>query len=462
MSATLLDYFTARVTAVGSALTDAKSALASAAADELAKNAAITAAVKAAQQAQQALDAARKALSEIAMPADGAPLLAEMYQALASLRAAQATQVQAEGAARAAQTLRSSAQARVSALVDALAAADAERTRLTPLQAQRGELAGSLRVAPLVDLPATAAAALVAFEAGARSAVAGDFPGNADPTKDFLTAVRARRALVAFELEARASITTAAALAQKTWLESSTRKVDLVPALADAHARALVELTRVSASAPLVAAAIAQLQSLAVRTTGFVSDAERRAMRDIDRVARENALGLLSALTSAQQARSSAYAKYQKALSAALIAHPERTEAQLNAADAALALLGTDLQAENQAVSDAAAALAAPAGEPLRPWFAAVPEPLWQALDALEAALALLKQIRDGATPEQVAARWENAEAALVHALEASDQEASQVWTRSGALALSSQSEADDRTASVSRLRTVERFVLPL
>lgn len=367
--------------------------------------------------ARDEVDASRAALAGIPMPADGDPLLDRMSEALVDWREAQQAAVRAELALHAAKSDAARLQAREGRVAADLADAEAALLREGRGADERQAAIDALTTGAHATASADAAQALSDFETEARARVEGEFPSDASPDRDFLTRVRARRALVvdavnaAGEVEAAALAAGHPALAvaqrrfQQAW-EAVRAMADAAPRLADDRAT-LARLAALPAANP---------------PSGFpiVTPAQHAALFDPGlEVVRKDALVKLKAADDAQQAWQVARTAYDLALHAAVKQHPDKTVDQLNAAEVAaewgnLTSAGDDLQ-------DARDDLEADAGYgTLQAWFAAVPEPLWDALEQLDAAVARLALIKGPPTvasrAADLAARESDCAAALADA----------------------------------------------
>ncbi len=398
MPATLSQFWTAETTRIAALLVTARSAATAAATAESAAAADLTLAGKQAQDAKDRADAARKKLAGIPMPADGDPVLMALRTAIADMRSAAARQVTADAVLRA----RRAARARNAAVVAALAAqgamaqASAKAEETSAARRSAWQLAATS--APLQDLPATAGAALTAYEAAARANVEGDFPSNADPDQDFLTRVRARRALAASQLASTAAVAQDARASSTTWEESSTRESAKRAALQrDFDARSADLQAFIAAPARVQQAAL-QLKALAERVVSPLTASQKADLHTANAALatqREEGLVLLKAVDDAQGALIAAEETYAKLLLATMLANPGKTDEELLASVAAL-------QAKKTEVLDAKTAMDAAAADPpylsheaaLKNWFGAVPDALWEQLEALDAALADLAAVK--------------------------------------------------------------------
>lgn len=398
MPATLSGFWTTETSRLTTQLATTRAALVAAGADESSAAADLALTAKQLQDAKARVEAARKALAGIPMPADGDPLLVEMRQALIDVRAATALQIEADVALRQQRTRRAALSTAVAVQEKALNEAQARLKAEDKATAERTAWVNAAKAAPLKDLPAAANTAL-GFAAGAKTKVEGDFPSNATADKDFLTRVRARRSLAAsVETHAQAVADDAVATA-KTWEEASTREQAKLAALQrdfDAKARALKAFFDAPAR---VKQAQEQLKALANRPVSPLTPAQDKELNTPDaglKTIREDMLPLLKACDDAQATLLAAEEAYAKTLLATLLANPGKTEAELLISDATLKAKKKDVDDAAQAVEDAETDAAFVAHLPeLEAWFAAVPDALWEQLETLDTAVADLTAIKN-------------------------------------------------------------------
>jgi len=136
------------------------------------------------------------------------------------------------------------------------------------------------------------------------------------------------------------------------------------------------------------------------------TDAALRLAQDAGR----HAIADTAELRSAQQA-------YDTALHAAMKADPDKTQAQLDAG--AVATARPALNGKITDVATAHGAMSAPELETVKLWFAAVPEPLWDALEKLDTAVSRLSSLSGAGSPTNVLGELAAAETALATALAA-------------------------------------------
>lgn len=411
---TLTQYWTGEVGRLTPALGGVRTELALARADLIAAQAASRLASDALRAARDEVDAARTALAGIPMPADGDPLLDRMSDALVAWREAQQAGVRAELVLQAAKADAARLQAQEARLAADLVDAQAATARETRAAAERQAAIDALTTGPYATISADAAQALTDFEATARGRVEGEFPANAAPERDLLTRVRARRALVVEAVNAAAEVETAAYGAGQGALAVAQRRLQLaweaLRALADAAPRL-----------PEDRAVLMRLAALpAPNPPGsfpIVTPAQHAALFDADlQAVREDTLLKLKAADDAHQAWQVARTAYDKALHAAMKQHPDHTVDELNAAE--VAAEWGDLDTAAGALQDARDDLEADAGyDTLQAWLAAVPEPLWDALEQLDATVARLTLLKGPPTAAtliaDLAARESDCTAAL-------------------------------------------------
>ena len=406
---------------------------------------------------------ARKALAGIPTPADGDPLLRAMSQALTAWREAQHAQVSADLILQSAKAEVERLQAWQAVLQQELAEVAAAQLLESKAALQRAAAVASLKAGGAwADLAADATQALGDFEAGARSRVQGEFPSSAAPEKDFLTRVRARRALVLGSAVQAQDVATASVSASTAELAQAQRQFDQ----AWQAVRTLVE------SAPRLADdrdTLARLAALpAPHPTVPVSypvltPAQHDELFDAGlESAREDALALLTLADAAEDAWRAAQGDYDKALNAALKAHPDKSVADLN---------GSEIQAEFDALNDAVIERSdkradltgdATAHATLQGWYAAVPELLWDTLDQLDNAIARLTVFKAAPTPSQRLQDLADREADLVTVLAASRVAVrTQRIAEQAALRSLGQSRAEQATAA-RRAKAASRDTTPL
>lgn len=416
MPATLAGFWAAEVSRIAASLAAARSDAVAAATNETAAAMDLTLAGKALQDAKTRADAARKKLAGIPMPADGDPILMALRMAIADMRSAQARLVSTDATVRARRSARAATAAAVAALGAQQAAAQASAKAEATSTALRLLWRTAATTAPLKDLPAAATAALSTWEALARANVEGDFPSSADADKDFLTRVRARRALAASVAVQAATIAADAIHSAATWEESSTRESAKSAALQREFAVKAADLQAFIDAPARVLQAADQLKALAERVVSPLTASQKADLHTANvalAALREEGLVLLKAIDDAQAVLIAADEAYAKLLLSTMLANPGKTEAELLASVAAL-------QAKKQDVIDARTAMDTAAADAdylaheaaLKHWFGAVPDALWEQLDALDAALADLVAVA-GTAPATLVAALDAAEDAL-------------------------------------------------
>ena len=359
-----------------------------------------------------AVEAARSALAGIPMPADGSPLLVAMETALISLAEAQATlassslavQVQAADLAR--------KEAQLADTEAALAEAERQKKREDEESVARQKMIDALVAGELSTLSTVAAAALTASQATAVARVESEFPSNATNAKSFVKRVRERRDMVRDSARIAGDVETAAYNGANGALAQALRRFQ----------RAALALRATADAAPRVEADAATLQRLAAlpaptaTTFPITSRWQHERLHDATRkTAREAALAKLAAIDTAVAAVRPAQQAYDIALHAAMKAEPDKTQAQLDATTVATERGALDTKIT--AVATARAAMVDTELDTVKTWFAAVPEPLWEALEKLDTAAGRLAALSAAASPTNVLGELAAAEAALATAL---------------------------------------------
>lgn len=416
---TLTQYWSDEVTRLGGALNAARGALALLRGAVLTAEATQRTAADLVRSHSDAVAAARRALAAIPMPADGDPLLAAMEAALVALHATQA--VLAEGQ-RNLLTLRArlqDAEATVQRLTAELAAAQATLDRETRAADARQALAA--RFDPggsLANLIPDAQAALTAHRTTAVARVEGEFPTSATPAQDFLGRARARARLVRDIAASAVDVERPAYAAANPALAVAQRDFDA----------AVAALQSTADAAAQVAADIATLERLAALPAPNPPDSypiltrwQHDLLHDPARQARREAtLALLTAVDEARRAVIPLQVAYDQALHAALKAEPDRTVADLDATTLSAQRGALDTALGQLDTARSAYAAAAPADRALLDaWFAAAPDALWEALDALDGAASRLEKLTGSPTPGDLAVAMNAAEVSLEAALRA-------------------------------------------
>lgn len=460
MPATLDGFWADETTRITALLVTARSDAATAATQESAAAANLTLAGQQFQDAKSRADAARKKLAGIPMPADGDPILMALRTAIADMRSASARQVSADGTLRARRAARAASAAAVAALAAQQALATANAKAATAGTALRLLWRSAATTAPLKDLPAAASAALTSWEAGARAKVEGDFPANADPSKDFLTRVRARRTLAASVGFQAATIAADALQSAATWEESSTRESAKSAALQRDFDAKSADLQAFIDAPARVKQAAEQLKALAERVVSPLTASQKADLINLALVTqREEGLVLLKAIDDAQAALLAADEAYAKLLLATMLANPGKTEAELLASVAALQAKKQDA-ADGKAAMDTAAAngdYVAHEGA-LKHWFGAVPEALWEQLEALDAALADLAAVK-ATVPATLVSALDAAEDALVVQWQKAVTEQQLIAALAATLAEDQAGAARENDLATARQQAAVRFV---
>lgn len=413
--ATLKQYWNDEVTRFTTALSAQRSTVAALGAQLLAAELAQRSAAVDVRTHSDAVNAARSALSAIAMPADGNPLLTTMGNAQAALAAAQVALARGELAVLGLRAELARQEQRARSLDLALTEAQTTLATETTSATARSAMTDALTSGAQATLAADAAAALTASEASARARVEGEFPASASAAKDFLKRVRARRAIVADSATAAAAVATLAYNANNSALAQAQL----------AFAAAVAAVRRTADAAPSLAADSATLAALAALPAANPPDSfpllskwQRALLHDASKKpAREDALAKLAAVDTAQSAVRTKLTAYDKALHAAMMAEPDTTVAQLDTTT--LSTERGELDGKIADLATARAAISATESATLQAWFAAVPEALWQALESLDTAVARLGALKGPPTPAGLISAMNNAEAALVTALTA-------------------------------------------
>lgn len=448
MATTLAQYWTDEVTRLSARLVTQRAEVAAQRATLLAAQALQLSASDALRTQAAAVEAGRKALAGIPMPADGDPLLAAMELALVALAEAQAALASADLAAQAAGAELKRQQAQESDLDAALAAAKAMVTQETTARATRQVMIDKLTTGALSTLVADATAVLAASEATARARVEGEFPSSATNAKNFLKRARARRGIVEDSLKTAGVVEAAAYAADTSALAQAQRAFD-----------AAAEAVRVVAeAAPRFDADKATLERLAAlpaataTTFPIVTRWQHERLHDASKkTARENALAKLTDVDLALIAARTAQQAYDTALHVAMKAEPDKTQAQLDATT-----LATERGTLTTKLGDLATARGAMTADELaavKAWFAAVPEKLWEELDKLDTALARLAALVGPPTPANLIATLTSAETALTTALTADRLARRQQAAADAARARAAGAQAAERETASTRAK---------
>lgn len=378
---------------------------------------ALAAASSAVATQTKAADDARKALAGIPMPGDADPLLVAMAQALMDLADARANLAGNDQAVQAKSAELNRLQGQQAALQAALSDANKALSRADKDAATRQTWVDALTSGDLMNLATDAAAALAASEATARARVEGEFPSNATPAKDFLSRARARRGLAQGSLTQASTVASAAVSAASSALARAQRSFDA----------AALAVRQAFDAAPRLATDSAELQRLAALPAAhpapptrypIVSVWQHQRLHDASqKTNRENALAKLSDVDQAAADLRTAQAAYDSALHTAMAANPDQTQAELDAG--VVKPKKDDLSAQQATLSAKRGAISGAEISLVKAWFAAVPNPLWDALDQLDSAVSRLMALVGPPAPAALIAALTAAEAALVTALDA-------------------------------------------
>lgn len=465
MPATLSSFWNDEVTRLKNLLVSANASLTTASQTENTAATTLAATGKAVDKAKADVDAARKALAGIPMPADSDPLVLAMRKALRDLNKAQADQVTQDEALRRARANRAQLTAVVASLNQELDNANAQYKSEKSAADQRLIWTNAAKAAPLKDLPALATTALTK-EAAAVAKIAADFPSNADVTKDFLARVRARRDLAAKVSSAQADILSETQSNVKTWDESSTRASAKIAALRRDFDAKVATLKAFFDAPARVKQAQAQLATLSTLSASLLTTAQKNDLLGAAphpaslQGDREAALVLLGARDKAQSDLLDVQEAYAKLLLTTLLANPGKTEADLLISDTALKNKKKDVTDAETALSEANKdATFSPANKDLlRDWFAAVPDVLWENFEVLENARADLKAVK-AIVPATLLSDIDAAEASLITQLQAARDEQLSITQRQLSL------QQDETVVSIvgevaaRRLQSASRFV---
>ena len=416
---TLTQYWSDEVTRIGSALIAAQGELSLLRGAVLSAEATQRTTANLVRSNGDAVAAARRGLAAIPMPADGDPLLATMEAALVALHTAQATLAEGQRELLVLRARLQDAEATVQRLTAELAGAQATLDRETQAAAARQALADRFGAGgSLANLLPDAQAALAAHQATAADRVEGEFPTSATAAEDFLGRVRERARLVRDIAASAADVERPAYTAANTALAVAQRDFDA----------AVAALQTTADAGAQVAADIATLARLAVLPAPHPPDSypvltrwQHDLLHDPGRQAqREATLALLTAVDDARRAVIPFQVAYDQALAAAMKAEPDKTVAQLDATTLSAQRGALDAALGQVDIARNAYAAADPADRTLLDeWFAAVPDALWEALDALDGAVGRLEKLTGSPTPGDLAAAMDAAEVTLEAALRA-------------------------------------------
>lgn len=425
---TLTQYWSDEVTRIGNALTNAQAELTALRSAVLGAELDQRNAAALVRSQGEAVAAARRALAAIPMPADGDPLLTEMEAALVALRAAQVAVAEGQLSVLSLRAELQACEQRVQRLSAELATAIAESDQAQQAALARQTLADKfVPGGSLENLIPDALAALAASQADATARVESEFPTHGTASKNFLGRVRARAKLVRdiaasaadVETSAYAAIDSTPSGALSVRLREFVAAVGALQAVADAATQAGVDaqvLVRLAAlpalNPPLSYPILTRWQH------NLLHDTTKKAKR-------ESTLAKLSAVDAARAAIIPAQVAYDKALQAARKNEPDKTQAELDTST-----LSTQRTALDAKLGDLATArndylaLDVADRQLLDEWFAAVPDNLWDALDALDGAVARLEKLSGSPTPGDLLLAIDTADTALEAALRAAREDA--------------------------------------
>lgn len=394
------------------------------------------------------VEAVRRNLALIPMPADGDPLLLAMSDALVAWRVALAQQANVDLALQAARSAVAQAESREQALAAELGAAAASLATEKIRADERKLMVDALTSGALKNLAVDAAKALSDFEAAARGKIEGEFPSGSSAAKDLLKRVRDRRALVEESLNLAAAVQGAAFTAGSEALDIAQRE----------FVQALAAVRKANEAAPRLATDTATLQRIAALAAPILTASQSQALKDAaKKSARESALLKLKAVDDKQRLMRVAQADYDKALNAALRSDPDKSQAVLDGG--AIKTEADDLAARKQAWKDACDALKADPVEYklLQSWFAAVPDTLWDELDAFDTAVARLTALKSP-TPAELTDALATKEDLLAKALRSArlgqrkQAQAAMALLRTDVASAAEQSTASARARALSRM----------
>lgn len=425
---TLTQYWSDEVIRIGNALSSAQAELAALRSAVLGAELDQRNAAALVRSQGEAVAAARRALAAIPMPADGDPLLTAMEAALVGLRAAQAAVAEGQLSVLSLRAELQAAELRVQGLGAELTTAIAESDQEQLAALARQTLANKFGPGgSLENLIPDALAALAASQTDAVARVESEFPTHGTASKDFLGRVRARAKLVR-EVAASAAEVEAPAFAALDGASSGVLSVKqrefaaavgALQAVADAATQAGIDAQVLARLAALPAPNPPLSYPILTRWQhDLLHDAAKKAKR-------ETTLTKLSAVDAARATVIPAQVAYDKALQAARKNEPDKTQAELDAStlSAQRATLDTKLGDLATARADYLA-LDAADRQLLDEWFAAVPDTLWDALDALDGAVGRLEKLSGSPTPGDLMLAVDAAETALEAALRAAREDA--------------------------------------
>ena len=423
-STTIVEYWQGEVDRIGTATTGeldvAKAALKQAQQDEADANAALTASAADVTSKRDQVDAQRRALAAIPMPADGDPLLVAMADALVKWRRAIADNVAKETARNEARAKRERVNDRVNLLSTRLAEARTTLKQETDAAAKVSAWKSAVSIAPLKNIKTAATAVSTA---AAETKMKSYFPSNANAAKDLLKQVRVRRTLAHNQSAgaARAAANEQARMSDRNGLSKGT------PALRRAHDQAVAALEGFMHAKERLDAASQAVTQVAQRVAPPLTPAQSGALNDpAKKGARETALALIAARDGAANELVVGQMAYDDALLAAQLANPGQTDAQLRGNDPALKTQYDDINDPATGFikkrDDARAGVTQNAIDTAGAWLAAVPDSLWDEFDLFENAKDALDVLK-AKDPADFAQDADNAEQALAANLDATLQQ---------------------------------------
>lgn len=466
MPATLLSFWNDEVTRLKDLLAKARLQITAEGKNEGDASAALASTSKNQEKARTDVESARKALSGIPMPADGDPLLLQMRAALAALNIANAGQVEKDMALRQARAARLRTSDLVKSLEQHITEAEKQKKTETNAAGLRLIWSTAAKTAPLKNLPALANTALGSFETSARTKVENNFPANADPDKNFLNRVRARRVIAGKALDQARGIFNDAQDTSTAWEESSTRANAKIAALRRGFDEKVAALKALYDAPARVRQAQDQLKALASQAASPLTASQKADLFGTGKAAlqtkREDTLKLLAVRDNAQNDLLGKQEIYANTLLSILLANPGKTESELLVDDATLKGKKKDVADAEKAMSDASSDAAFVAGiTQLQDWFSAVPDTLWEQFETLETACADLKVVQ-AIVPATLLSDIDTAESLLVSQMEAARNEQITIAQRNLSLQQGQDLFGLASELAPRRLQMASRFIEPI
>jgi hypothetical protein len=351
------------------------------------------------------------------MLGDGDPLLRDMEQALIDLADARAHLATASLDVLSKTAELNRLQAQQTALHAAATEADKAGKQAEADAKTRQTWIDALTTGDLKDLVTDAGTALGA-EATARTRVEGEFPSNTvAPEKDFLTRVRARRALAADSLKQASTVEGTLFTAEASAVAKARRSYD---AAVDAVRQAFQAAPRLAADGAVLArlAALPAAHLTTPISYPILTVWQHDRLHDTTKKTnRENALAKLKDVDDAAAAVRIAQAAYDTALHAAMAADPDKTQAELDAG--VVKPKKDDVVAKKGTLDTKRGAMTVDEIKLVKAWLAAVPDKLWDALDQLDTAASRLHALANPPAPAALIASMLAAEDTLATALAA-------------------------------------------